>query len=253
MNATPITTFAPAAWTSGASAKRYARTAGVLLLVSFVAGAVGEAYVPSKIIVPNDAAATARNITAVHSLFRLGFASYLIEAVCDVALSLVFYVLLKPVGRNLALLAAFLGLVSTTLYAVAEAFYFAPSVILSGADYLKVFSPEQLNALALLSLRLFGRFAGIFMVFYGLAVIIRGYLIFHSGYLPRVLGILFALAGLGFVAQNVALVLAPAYASNFLLAPIFVAGPALMAWLLVKGVDVVRWDARSLAVATQLE
>jgi hypothetical protein len=227
------------------SVQTYARIAGALFLLSIVAGFFGEVYVPSKIIVSGDATATARNITTLSSLFRLGFASYLVEALCDVALALIFYVLLRPVQRNLALLAAFFGLVSTALYAVAELFYFAASIILGSTDALKSFSPDQLNALALLSLKVFGYGGGIFMVFYGVASALRGYLIFRSGYLPRFLGVLLGLAGLGFIMKSFALVLAPAYASDALLLPMFLAGVSLTVWFLVKGVDVPKWQARS--------
>jgi Domain of unknown function (DUF4386) len=89
--------------------QRYARIAGVLCLLSFVAGGFGEAYVPSKLMVSGDATATANNIHALGSLFRWGFAGYLVEASCDIALTLILYVLLKPVSRGLALLAAFFG------------------------------------------------------------------------------------------------------------------------------------------------
>ncbi len=222
----------------------YARIAGVLFLLSIVAGAFGEAYVPSRIIVSGDATATAKNLLTFGSLFRIGFASYLIEAVCDVALALFFYVLLRPVQKDLALLAAFFGLVSTTLFAVAELFYFAASLIVSGSSYLKTFSPDQLNTLALLSLKIYGYGAGLFMVFYGLGAMLRGYLIFRSGYLPKFLGVLLAAAGLGFVAKNFLLVLAPAYASDILLLPMSLAAMSLTAWLLVKGVDVPKWEAK---------
>jgi hypothetical protein len=212
------------------------------MFLSAVFGAIGESYIPGRIIVSGNAAATALNITTHPLLFRLGFATYLVEAVCDVALALLFYRLLKPVGKNLALFSAFLGLISTALYAVAEAFYFAPTAILSGAEYLKTFSPEQLNTMALLSLGLFGRIAGIFLAFYGLASMIRGLLIFRSGYLPSVLGLLMLIAGAGFVADTLALVLAPSYASGYLLMPLGIAGPALMLWLMVKGVDESQWN-----------
>src|SRR5438445_856745 len=225
-----------------ASVQAYARVAGVLCLISIVAGGFGEAYVPSKLIVSADATATAKNIHAFDSLFRMGFAIYLVEAVCDIALSLLFYVLLKPVRKDLALLAAFFGLVSTALFAVAELFYYAASLVLGGSAYLKTFSPDQLNTLALLSLKLYGRGAGIFMVFYGMASVLRGYLIYRSGYLPKVLGALLAFAGLGFIAKNFALVLAPAYASDLLLLPMFLAALSLTVWLLVKGVDVEKWE-----------
>ncbi|PYQ52526.1 MAG: DUF4386 domain-containing protein [Acidobacteria bacterium] len=220
----------------------YARIAGVVLLISMVAGGFGEAYVPSKLVVSADATATAKNIHDFDSLFRLGFAVYLVEAVCDVALALMFYVLLRPVRKDLALLAAFFGLVSTALFAVAELFYYAASLVLGGSAYLKTFSPDQLNTLALLSLKLYGHGAGIFMVFYGIASVLRGYLIYRSGYLPRFLGALLALAGFGFILKNFALVLAPAYASDLLLLPMFLAALSLTVWLLVKGVDVAEWE-----------
>jgi uncharacterized protein DUF4386 len=225
--------------------QRYARIAGVLCLLSIVAGGFGEAYVPSRLIASADAAATAGNIHVLGSLFRWGFAGYLVEGACDIALSLLFYVLLKPVDRQLALLAAFFGLVSTAVYAVAELFYFAPSFILGGADYLKTFSPEQLDALALLSFKFFGYGGMLFTSFYGIACAIRGYLIYRSEYFPKFLGVLLALAGLGFIGKNLTLVLAPAYASDVWLMPMILAGVSLTAWLLVKGVDVKRWEAKA--------
>lgn len=90
-----------------------------------------------------------------------------VEATCDIALTLAFYVLLKPVRKDLALLAAFFGLVGTAEFAAAEIFYLAPSLILGGAGYLKTFSPDQLNTLALLSLKLFAYGGATFTVFYG--------------------------------------------------------------------------------------
>lgn len=227
------------------SVQTYARIAGILLLVSLVAGGFGEAYVPSRLIVSGDAAATAKNIIASHSLFRLGFAAYLVEALCDIGLTLVLYVLLRPVSKNVALLAVFFRLLGTGLFAVAELFYFAPVLILGGASYLKTFSPDQLNSLALLSLKLYGYGAGIFIGFYGIASILLGCLMFLSGYLPRILGALMALGGIGFALSNFAFVLAPAYASPALLLPTIVAALALTVWLLVRGVDVSKWQEKA--------
>ena len=223
-------------------AQRYARVAGILILLSLVFGGWGEAYVPSRLVVSGDAAATARNILSSPLLFRSGFAAYLVEAVCDVTLALVFYYLLKPVDRRLALLSAFFGIVATVTYAFAECFYFAPSLILSGAEYLKPFSVEQLNSLALLSMKLFNAIAGIFLGFYGLASAVRGYLIYRSGYLPRALGILFVIGGVSFVIDNLAIVLAPAYSSQLLLVLMAPAGIAMMLWLLVRGLNREEWQ-----------
>ncbi|MBA3890814.1 MAG: DUF4386 domain-containing protein [Gemmatimonadaceae bacterium] len=221
---------------------RYARAAGILYLLTLLGGIVGEVYIPSRLIVGSDAAATARNILASESLFRIGFAAYLVEAVCDIAISWVWYVLLRPVNRNLALLAAFFGLVSTALYGTAETFFFAALVVLRG-EYMTVFSPDQVNALALLMVKIFGRTAGIFMAMYGIATVVRGYLIYRSTFLPRPLGIVFMVAGTGFILRNAAVVLAPGYASDVLLLPMFVALASSATWFLAKGVDAARWNA----------
>lgn len=230
------------------SVRAYARIAGVLFLLSLVAGGFGEFYVPSKLIVAGDATATAANIKTFDFLFRLGFAGYLVEAVCDIALNLIFYFLLRPVHKDLALLAVFFGLIGTALFAVSELFYFAVSLMLGGAGYLKSFSPAQLDTLALLSLRLYGYGGAMFTVFYGVAWVLRGYLIFRSGYLPKLLGALAALGGAGFVVRNFALVLAPGYASGVLLLPMIAAALSLTFWLLVKGVDLSKWDPQARAL-----
>jgi len=235
----------PLAETPASSVQTYARIAGILFLISMVAGGLGEVYLPSRIIVRGDAVATANNIIASNSLFRFAFASYLVEAVCDIALAWTLYVLLRPVHPNLALLTAFFGLVSTATFAIAELFYFAPTFILGGAGYLNTFSPEQLKSLAMLSLRFYAIGGGLFMVFYGIAWVIRGYLIYRSDYLPRALGALLAFAGLGFITRNFVLVLAPAYASSFRLLPMMLGGLSLTVWLLVKGVDVSKWEAKA--------
>ena len=85
------------------------------------------------------------------------------------------------------------------------------------------------------------------MVFYGVASVLRGYLIFRSGYLPKALGVLLVFAGLGFVTKNFALVLAPAYASDGLLLPMVLAAMSLTLWLLVRGVDAPKWEAKAAA------
>lgn len=225
----------------------YTRAAAVLLLLSVLAGSFGEFYVPNKLIVWGDVIATVNNFIAYDSLFRLGFGSYLVEALCDVSLALIFYVLLRPVHRDLALVAAFFGLVATATFAIAELFYFAGSHIAGDADYLKTFSPDQVNALMLLSLKLSGYCAGLFSVFYGVASVIRGYLIFRSGYLPKFLGALLLLGGFGFVTKSFMLVLAPAYSSSFLLLPMIIAMLSLTLWLSVRGVDVPKWKVKAAA------
>jgi Domain of unknown function (DUF4386) len=226
------------------SVQTYAKVAGILMLLSFIGGGFGEAYVPSKLIVATDAAATMENLKLSEIMFRLGFAGYLVEACCDVTLALIFYVLLKPVHRYVSLLAAFLGLIGTATFAAAELFYFAPTLLLRGGGYLKSFSPDQLNTLALLSLNLFGLGAVIFTVFYGLGWVLRGYLLFQSGYFPKFLGVLMTVAGLAFIVSNFTAVLAPQYQSGWLLALMMPGSLLLTVWLLFKGVDLPRWEEK---------
>lgn len=225
-----------------ASPQTYARIAGALILISVVVGGFGEFFVPTTILAAGNAAATAHNVVANDALFRMGFAAYLVEAMCDISLTLILYLLLRPVSRNIALLAVFFRLVGTAVFAAAELFYLAPLLILGGADYLKSFSPDQLNSLAYLSLNVYGYGADrIANVLYGVGSIVIGYLMFRSDFLPRVLGFLMALGGLGFAVRGFALVLAPAYASSALVLPTALAGLALAVWFLAKGVDVQRW------------
>ena len=221
----------------------YARIAGVLFLLSMVAGGFGEAYVPSKLIVSGDAAATVANLKNFDFLYRLGFAAFMIESLCDITLALILYALLKPVNKQLSLLAAFFGLIATATFAFAELFYFAPVVIMRGG-YLQTFSPDQINALVLLSLKFYGYAGMIFTAYYGMGWIVRGYLISRSGYLPKFLGVLMAIGGIGFVVRNFAMILAPAYASDVLLMLMFPGGLIMTAWLIVKGVDVPKWEAK---------
>ena len=220
------------------STKWYAKVMVLLFLGTMAGGFFGELYVPSKLIVAGDAAATAHNIQTSGFLFRLGFAGYLLEAICDIGLLWMFYLLLRPVHRDLALLSAFFGIVSTATFASAEAFYFATLGILGDGGSLGAFTPDQRTGLAMLSLKFYGTGAGIFMVFYGIASAIRGYLIYRSGYLPAFIGALFMLAGAGFIARSFMLVLYPRAAFELLLLPMFAAATSLTVWLLVKRVQV---------------
>ena len=216
---------------------RYARLAGVAMLLSLVFGALGEAYLPGKIIVGGDAAATAANITAHPTLFRIAFATYLVEGFSDIILCVVWYVILKPVDRNLALISAFIGVVSMITFAIAQSEFWASSIILQSTGGMTAFTDEQRHALAYLSIRISAMIASLFLCFYGTASAIRGFLIMRSGYLPKVLGVLLMIGGGGFILRSLTYILAPGYGSSLMLVPMAVAGIPLMAWLLVKGVD----------------
>jgi uncharacterized protein DUF4386 len=234
------------------SIQTYARIGGVLFLVSLLAGGFGEGVAPGQLIAPGDAAATARHILNSDALFRIGFASYLVEALCDVALTVVFYVLLRPVNLIVTLGIVLFRLMATATFAFGELFYFAPSLIVGNDAYLKSFSPDQLNALTLLFLNLYGLGGVISLVFYGVASIGIGYLMFRSGYFPRILGAVWAIGGAGFVLRTFAAVLIPNIPTAILQAPQIVAILVLAIWLLAKGVDAAAWEARAQAQAGAL-
>lgn len=227
------------------SIQTVARACGILVLVSLIAGGFGEGYVPSRIIVPADPAATADRLRTLSTMFRLGFASYLIEASCDIALALGFFVLLEPVSRRLALLSAFFGLVGTAIYAVAEVFCLGAASLASGASWLQGFASGQSDTLAFMWLKLYQYGAVVSLLFYGLATVLRGYLMVRSTFLPAWVGVLMLLGGLAFAARTFAFVLAPAFPSASLTLMMAPAGLALIIVLLSRGVDVARWQAMS--------
>jgi hypothetical protein len=224
--------------TPPATLQRYARVAGVAMLLSIVFGALGEAYIPGLIVVRNDAAATAANVLQNPGLVRAGFATYLVEGICDVALCVIFYILLKPVDRNLALLSAFFGMASMITFAVAESSYFASLLLVRDTAGMNAFSVDQRNALAMLAFRISTMIGALFLIMYGLATMLRGYLIARSGYLPKTLGVLFMIGGLGFVLRTITYVVYPPLSSQVLLMPMAVAGIPLTLWLLIRGVKV---------------
>ena len=216
----------------------YARLAGILGILTIVAGGFGEAYVPGAMIVIGDPAATAHNILSGESLFRWGFAGYLVESLCDAGLTMAFWVLTNRVNRNLAMLMVVFRIISTCGFAAAEVLYFGALPTLKNAAALSSLDPNQINDIAytLLQVSLFGQ--ALFSMFYGAASIIFGWLIFKSGYVPGVFGVGMGLAGVAFTVRTFLLVLAPSYASPWMIAPMAVAFIPLILWLLVKGVNV---------------
>jgi uncharacterized protein DUF4386 len=226
----------------------YARIGGWLYLVVIVAGIFAEFFVRSNLIVSKDASATAHNIMASESMWRLALAGDLVGDFAYVAITLILYVLLRPVNRNLSLLAAFLSLVGCAIGGINALGHLAPLLLLGGADYLKAFDAQQLQALALLSLKLHGYGTDIAIVCFGLYCIFLGYLIFRSGYFPKFLGVLLPIGGVCYLINSFADFLAPAFSDKIpvaILLPPAVAEISLCLWLIVMGVDVPKWQERA--------
>src|SRR5438045_950264 len=182
-----------------ASPRRMARIIGVLYLLTMLTGIFAQGFVSNRLVVFGDASTTATNILTHKSLFQWGFTVYLIEMACQIAITALFYELLKPVSRSVSLLAAFLGLAGCIIKTFSRLFYIAPLLILGNAHYLSVFSREQLQALALLFLRVNDHGAAIALVFFGFYAPLTGYLIIRSTFLPRILGVFSVVAGVGWL------------------------------------------------------
>ena len=231
-----------------ASPRFKARMAGACQLLEAITAAFGEVIIPGKLVVAGNAAATAANILGHERLFWLGFVLSLIGVAFHIAWALLMYVLLKPVNRTLSLLAAFVILVCCAIQAVTSLLYLAPLLILQGGSSLSAFTPEQLQALALMFLKLNAYAFNIDLVFFGLWCVLTGYLIFRSTFLPRILGVLLAIDGFGYVTY-----LYPPLA-YYLFIPYIAAASALgeiplELWLIVMGVNVQRWNEQASAAA----
>jgi len=222
--------------------KTKARLIGVLFLLTMLGGGFAQGFVGGKLI-SADASATAANIVAHEGLYRLAFAIYLIEMACQIAMTMLFYELLKPVSKTASLLAATFGLVGCIIKTLARLFFFAPLLLLGGAKYLSVFDPKQLEALAFFSLRMNYTVETIAVVFFGLNTLITGYLVLRSNFLPRALGVVSVVGGLGWM---IYLYEPLAHRLEAYIVGVGVIGAlATVLWLLVKGVDEQRWKERA--------
>jgi len=226
-----------------------ARVAGALWLLCIVAGIVGF-IAGGRLVAANDAAATAANILAKESLFRLGFTADLISGTSYLGATVFLYYVMKPVRRSLSLLAAFFGLAGVAIGGVAWVSHLAPLVLLHGDQYLSAFTTSQLQAMSMIALKLQMQVFSIGMVFFGVQCFVIGYLILRSTFLPRVLGILLGIGGLSYLVvcfANFSLPLLGARLIPFIFPVAFIGEGSLAVWLLVKGVNVQRWKDQALA------
>lgn len=230
------------------STQKTARTAGVLYLILALCGGFAEFFVRKGLIVAGDAAATVSNILASQPLFRFGIVAELTGQVAFVLLVLALYRLLKPVNRNHSVVMVAFVVVAATITTLNMLNQFAALYVLSGADYLSVFDAGQLQALSMMFLDLHHAGYIIAQVFFGLWLLPLGYLIYRSGFIPKLIGVLLIIACFGYLADVAIFFMAPG--SNFELSMFtFVGELALMLWLLVRGVNVPRWERAALQTA----
>jgi hypothetical protein len=185
-----------------------------------------------------DAGATAGNILASQSLFRIGFVADSIMLLADVAIAVIFYVLLKPISKTLSLTAAVFRLTQASILGVNLLIYYAALLLISGEVYTNAFKEEQLNSLAMLFLNMHSHGYDLGLLFFGVSNLVLGYLVVKSSYFPAVLGHGLIGAALVYLLGTYTHFLFPNYAP--IIEPLYVvplfAELAFCLWLLVKGV-----------------
>jgi hypothetical protein len=228
-----------------------ARMLGLFMLLTILGGVIAQGFISERLIVFSDAAVTANNILSHKGLFKLGLSIYLIEMIANVATTALWYILLRPVNQPIALAAAFIDLAGCVIKTVARVFYLTPLWVLGTASIpgaivnpaLHGFTPEQLQSIALVLLRVNSYGAATAMAFFGFSVPLNGYLIFRSTFLPRWLGALAMIAGLCWLTF-----LYPPFGSGLFMftAPVGLLIVVVMIfWLLVFGVDERKWRDRA--------
>ena len=230
------------------SINRTARLTGFLYFMMTPLGILGIIYVPSFLVVFGNASQTIQNLMANELLFRFSILSALTVQVCHIFIVLLLYGILKPVGKNQALLMVIFLLISIPVTIINEMNNFSVLQLLSGSDFQK----DQLHAQVMQFLIQHADGIMIVSIFWGLWLLPMGYLVFKSKYIPGILGILLIVTGIGYLMDFVAFILFPDFKvkistyTGFLeiLFPL---------WLMVKGVNVKLWEESALNSAEHID
>ncbi len=221
------------------SNKRIARIAGLLYLVVVLTGIFSLAYVPSKLIVWDNPSTTFQNIVSSESLFRFSIVSGLICYTFFLFLPVVLYKLLKPVNKNYAKLMVLLAVVSVPISFINIQNKFNVLSLISNAEYLKVFSTDQLQTQVLFYLNQYNDGILIVSIFWGLWLFPFGFLVYKSSFLPKILGILLMLGCLGYLINFLGYFLIANYSemgiSSYIKLPASLGEIGTCLWLLIIG------------------
>ena len=212
--------------------------AGFLYLMYMVTTIAADVLGRSPLIIYGDAATTAQNIMASEWQFRIGIVGDLVSAVFFLLAAWALYALLKSVNKDLALLFLLLNLGGVAVYSINLLNQFAAVLLLSGADYLKVFQTDQLQALAMFFLNLHHNGYWISQIFFGAWLFPLGYLVFKSDFLPRILGIVMMVHFVGWLMTFLQFFLFPSFGViTYLTYPLgLISELGLTLWLLIMGV-----------------
>lgn len=220
-------------------AKNPGRFAGLLYLLISIPGFFALIYVPSKLIVHGDATATANNIAASETLFRLGIAASLIGQILFMWVALALYDLLKGVNLRHASLMLTLIVISIPIALLNELNSIAALLLVRGADFLSMIQKPERDALAMLFLKLHSHGFGVAEIFWGLWLFPLGLLVYRSGFLPRTLGVLLIAHCFYYLVTSLTYFVLPQYESIVVrfTKPLSFGELLFMFWLLIKGAN----------------
>src|SRR5271156_4311342 len=218
-------------------AKNPGRFTGLLYVLVSIPGAFALIYVPSKLIVHADATATAQNIAASETLFRLGVAAQLISQILFMWVALALYDLLKGVNRRHAVVMLTLIVVSILIALLNELNAVAALILVRGTDFLSIFEKPQRDALAMLFLNLHSHGFAIAEIFWGLWLVPLGLLVYRSGFIPRILGVLLMANCFSYLMNSFTYLILPQYAAivGRWMMPLGFGELLFMFWLLIMG------------------
>lgn len=229
------------------SPQRYARLAGALYLAVIALGIFAEGYVVNTMTVSGDMTASALNIIAGATLWNLGVLANVLLVVCALPLSWFIYLLLRPAGKNLILLAVLFNLVSLAVETISKLSLILVMPLLTSAGYANAFEPAQVHAFANMALKMHNIAFNVALIFFGFTCIVYGHLICNSGYFPKLLGVLMQIAGASYLLACFSILFAPTLSSwinpSILVLPL-IGESSFCMWLLIKGVNVEKWNEK---------
>ena len=227
------------------SNKSLARIAGFCYLVVIATGLFSEVFVRQALRVSNDALATAHNIQTNEMLFRWGFVADLINFVVGIPTILIIYHFFEKSNKILLQIALALVIIQTAIIAVNLLNQITPLLLLGNDTYLNTFHQSQLATLSLLSLNIQSQGYAIGLVFFGFYCILIGFVIYKTNAMPRVIGALYAIAGLCYLINSFTMFLSKGFANPvfvYLAIPIFIGELSVCLWLLIKGIDTTKLE-----------
>lgn len=218
--------------------KKTARLVGALYVLVLITGVFGLIYVPGKLFVAGDVAATIGNIRSFESLFRLYIVNGIVSPVIFLFVVLALYQLFKEVNRTLASVMVILVLIQVPMGLVGTLNQVAVLEMARGVDYLSFLSRVQLDGLAMFCLHLDDQLTLAYELFWGLWLFPLGWLLIKSRFMPRFIGFWLIVNGVAYVATFLVGFLLPAYLDTINKAafPFLLGEVVFMFWLLIMGI-----------------